>query len=161
PKPGLYRTRRPLEVIVELRSDELTAVGRVPARQPGEPVVEVRRTLPGPFTPAKDAVALAATAREAFDKLGPTGLQLAAFRFQNPDGCFVPVSRLNQLRRDLVADIEEALRREQAERIARLQAETSPPKGGAARSPAFQWSIKVDRIGFLDALEDSDLAGVE
>ena len=99
-------------------------------------------------------------------------------------GRFVPVSRLNQVRRDLVADLEEAQRRQRAERVARIQAEAgggcgarlerageasrqarskrAPQAASEDLSPeGFRWSLKVDRIHFLDALEDSDLAGVE
>src|SRR5262249_40633666 len=44
---------------------------------------------------------------------------------------------------------------------ARVQAEICPPKVQAGRSTRFHWSLKVDRVGFLDALEDGDLADVE
>src|SRR5262249_10547205 len=137
--------------------------------------------------------------RGAFERLGGTGLAPGLFTFRNDAGCFVPVSRLNQVRRDLVADLEESQRRQRAERVARVQAAACPPsppsplggeglgvrgssgEGERARNAStsqpphprplspegrgekegFRWSLKVDRIHFLDALEDSDLAGVE
>ena len=73
----------------------------------------------------------------------------------------MPVSHLNQLRRDLTAGLEEVLIQERAERIARLQSAVIPPKPRIHETTAFRWSIKVDRIGFLDAFESADLEGVE
>src|SRR5207249_1129187 len=101
--------------------------------------------------------------REAFGRLGETHLALDSFTLKNPAGLFVPASRLNQLRRDLVADLEESLKRQQTERLARLQEQLTGRAGSVSdRSPpGFRWSIKVDRIGFLDALEDDDLADVD
>jgi hypothetical protein len=60
-------------------------------------------------------------AREAFGRLGSTGLMLDSFTLKNATGLFVPASRLNQLRRDLIAALEEALASERSERIAELQ----------------------------------------
>src|SRR5205085_513455 len=77
-----------------LTDAELAVTGRVTPRRPGEPAVEVRRSLPGPFPPAKDPAAVAVAARGALEKLGPTRLELAAFTLHNDAGLFVPVSRL-------------------------------------------------------------------
>src|SRR5207248_10584533 len=66
-----------------------------------------------------------------------------------------------QLRRELAAGLEQALNEERSERAAQLQAEVSPPKSSSLEERAFRWSIKVDRIGFLDAFEPDDLTGVE
>jgi putative protease len=155
PKPGLHRTRRRIAVEVTLTSTELTAVGRL-LTMPGQ---EVRRRLPGPFPLAKDAAAMASAVRGSFEKLGDTPLALESFAFRNDEARFVPVSRLNQLRRDLVAGLEEALRQQRAERtahvLAAVHADVTPQP-----SQAFRWSIKVDRIGFLDALEPADLEDV-
>jgi putative protease len=204
PKPGQYRNRRPVAVEVILGEQELTAIGRLP----GEPSVEVRRTLSGPFGKAQDPAAMAGAARGAFEKLGPTRLALESFTFRNDGGHFVPVSRLNAVRRELVEGLEAALGRQAAERVEKVRAEVYPPPAAIPQRPdgrrspaaipqrpdgrrspaaipqrpdgrrspaaipqrpdgrrspagAFRWSLKVDRLGFLDALEDADLAGVE
>jgi putative protease len=160
PKLGLHRSRTPVAVDLVLTSTQLVAVGRV-ARQPGAPVLEVCRTLAGPFAPARDRTAVAEAARGAFAKLGDTPLELESFSFNNADPCFVPVSRLNQLRRDLVAGLEAALSQELAGRVARLKADVQPPESQVHEMTGFRWSIKVDRIGLLDAFEAADWAGVE
>ena len=161
PKPGLYRPRRAVEVEAVLTADELAVVGRVAPRRPDEPALEVRRTLVGPFAAAQEAAPMEAAARAAFDKLGDTRLELASFTWRNPGQRFVPVSRLNQLRRDLAGALEEALQAASAERVRRVLADVCPPAPAPSRAPAFRWSIKVDRVGFVDAFEPEDWAGVE
>jgi hypothetical protein len=72
------------------------------------------------------------------------------------------VSKLNQLRRDLVADLEAALHMRLEQRIAQVKRRCEPT---AATKPAegpqsFRWSLKVDRIDFLDDMTDDDLRDV-
>jgi hypothetical protein len=147
-----------LGIEATLTADRLTVVGRIPSVG-----IEARRTLDGPFPPANDAEAMAAAARGAFDKMGDTGLSLASFRWENPAARFVPVSRLNAVRRDLAADLEAALRRAAEECVARIKAEVCPPVPSAAptASLSFGWSLKVDRVAFLDSFEAEDWAGLE
>src|SRR5262249_36825028 len=100
--------------------------------------------------------------RDTFEKLGQTHLELGSLSIRNDHNRFVPVSRLNQLRRDLAAALEQTLHQHQNEQLRRLQNELTPrAQNRRLPSHSFRWSIKVDRIGFLDALEDVDLAGVE
>jgi putative protease len=169
PKPGEYRTRRPLAVELMLTPDRLVATGSVLTR-PFGPVIEHRCEMPGPFSAARDRQAMEQATRDAFGRLGSTGLMLDSFTLKNAVGLFVPASRLNQLRRDLIAALEEALAKEQRERIAELQqairGRNSPASESGTFVPgspaqSFRWSLKVDRIGFLDALEERDLADID
>src|SRR5439155_10112030 len=158
PKPGLHRVRRPLDIELILTAEELLAVGRVP----GQPVIERRCTLPGPFGPAKDLTAMATAARSTFEKLGQTRLELRGFRWHNDAGLFTPVSRLNQLRRALTAALEEALEARLQHRIGEVQRVVSgPDTSSAGPRRDFQWSLKVDRISFLDDFEDADFADLD
>jgi putative protease len=169
PKSGAFHVRRPIEVEVTLTAGALTATGRVLP----DGAIEARRTLPGQFEPARDATAMATAARGAFEKLGQTRLQLEHFALHNPEGRFVPVSALNQLRRELTTSLEEGLQQRHAETVARVKAEVMParspqrkrgeaPPSLTLRAPkSFRWSLKVDRIGFLDALEAADLADID
>ncbi len=150
PKPGLYRPRQGMTLDIRLCEAELVVTGRVAG------LPDVTRTLPGPFPAARDASALEAAMRGAFEKLGDTTLTLDGLTFHNEDGRFVPVSRLNQVRRDLVAALEEALRVAQAERVARVQADVCPPPVPVQRSESFRWSIKVDRLDTVETFADED-----
>jgi putative protease len=158
PKPGLYGTRRDVDFSLTLTEAEATAVASVSGRSP----IEIRRQLAGPFSTARDPAAMAETARGTFEKLGSTGLALRSFDYRNEANAFVPVSRLNQLRRDLVEDVEQALRQAHATHVAEVQSRVVPLQAGpVAAAAGFRWSLKVDRLSFLDALEDADLAEVE
>jgi putative protease len=171
PRPGLYRTRRTVEVEAVLTAEALTVTARV-VGSADDSTIEVRRTLAGPFTEARDGAGVETAVRSAFERLGPTHLVLGSCTLRNEQNLFVPVSRLNALRRELVAGLEEALGRQSQERVERLHTELLPSglRGGRLRlseapvkpsSGSPVWSIKVDRIGFLDALENADLAGLD
>jgi len=74
---------------------------------------------PGDFAPARDPGAAAGAIREALGRLGDTPFTLAGLELAEPR--FVPVSRLNALRREAAADLEarrRALRPAQAPRPA-------------------------------------------
>jgi len=158
PKAGLYRTRRPIAVELVLGADELVATARVIDR----PGVEARTNLPGPFSAAKDAAALDHVARATFEKLGDTRLSLTEFDLRNERGFFVPVSRLNGLRRELMATLEAALERQRRAKVEQVLANALPSRKRADHVLArFRWSLKVDRLSFLDALTDDDLADVD
>ncbi len=157
PKPGLFRTRRSLDVTATLGADALTVIGWVAG-------AEVTRTLSGPFAPAQHADTMTAAARAAFEKLGDTRLTLGAFHFDNPQGLFVPVSKLNALRRELTEAVEAALHQALSARIQQVQAEVCPASVGPAahRSHApFRWSLKVDRVGFVEHFEAADWDNVD
>jgi hypothetical protein len=76
------------------------------------------------------------------------------------------MSQLNQLRRDVVADLEAKLQAERDRRTAEIRALATEPEALAKRTQsslthqapntlqALKWSLKVDRVGFLDAFSD-------
>ena len=162
PKPGLYRNRRRVEVELVLTADQLRAT----VRALGPFAAEFDRSLPGPFAAARDAGAMDEAARTAFAKLGDTHLELAEFTFRNEGPHFVPVSRLNQLRRDLTADLEQRIEQQRRETVEAIRKAVLPPvppsaAGKEARTDALAWSLKVDRLHFLDAFEDADFKDVD
>ncbi|MFQ3651835.1 MAG: peptidase U32 family protein, partial [Gemmataceae bacterium] len=60
PKPGLYRIRQPMDVMLTYRSSQVEAVASCGT-------VSVQQTLPGPFGPANEPGKTAATARAVFE----------------------------------------------------------------------------------------------
>jgi putative protease len=163
PKPGQYRTRRLVDIELTLTPAQLTAAARLQPRHAEEVGVAVSQTLPGPFAPANAAATMAVAARGTFEKLGQTRFELRDFTWHNDAGLFVPVSRLNQLRRDLTAALETAAQQRLTERIGQVRATTcaSPVSGPTGKRSAFRWSIKVDRVGYLDALDAGDWEGID
>ena len=148
PKPNLHHVRHPLQVdavltgtqfTVTVQAQGLTAVGQ----------------LSGPFPTCQDPAAMETAVRSAFARLGNSPFELAALSFQNEAGGFIPVSRLNQIRRAVVHDLEARLQEQQAARVSSIHKEICPRAWDESRA-GFRWSLKVDRITFLDDLADED-----
>jgi putative protease len=154
PKPGAYRVRRPLRIEATLTPESLTVVAAAVAAD-GE-TVEARRALAGPLAPAQDVGQMQQAARTTFERLGNTPFTLAELRWKNDDSRFVPVSRLNALRRELIEDLERKLASRRDDWVTCLIAQTAPPQTCAPRTQELAWSIKVDRIDFLAAFEADD-----
>jgi putative protease len=163
PKPGQYRSRKPINVEVTLTAAELRVRGEIP----GTPPLAASRSLPGPLTPARDPAAMRQSIRSAFERLGSSRLALESLTIHNEAGLFVPVSRLNHVRRDLVQDLEVAVQHCLKERIDKIQETVCPTMASPLRTTdhglrtRFKWSLKADRIEFLDALDDGDLHDVD
>jgi hypothetical protein len=99
--------------------------------------------------------------RDTFARLGQTRLALRSLAIHNHETLFVPVSRMNQVRREIVADLEKTLFDQFGERVVQIQAEVCPKPHSPRKTEALRWSIKVDRIGFLDALTPEDVEGID
>jgi putative protease len=97
--------------------------------------------------------------RTAFEKHGDTRFELRSLELANPGGLFLPMSRLNEARRALMAEVEAAVGKVGEARIAAACA-AEPPLAPVAVD-GQTWSIKVDRVGALSALEPADFASLE
>ena len=78
---------------------------------------EVTRSIRGTFESAKNPAKTADAVEKAFLKLGGTDYSLGEAEVSDPDGLFVPMSVLNDLRRDAVEELDgarEKARREKA-----------------------------------------------
>jgi len=178
PKPGLHRGKTPLNVHVSLTKHELVAQ-LVLASGGRKPPNAITARMPGPFAAAQDAAAMEIAVREAFSRLGSTAFTLNECTLSNPDGLFVPASRLNQVRRDAVRDLEIELAAANASHVLSLQDICCPPGGlrpplalptskfvaggceGGVQCNEFCWSIKIDRIGYVDAFTPDDWHGID
>lgn len=94
PKSGEFKPRYPLQVSVVVRKDKVVAGANGFAAE-----------ISGEFLPAEQPEKTAAAIEKAFSKTGETPFELAGLDMDNPDGLFVPVSLLNDLRRLLYGKI--------------------------------------------------------
>jgi putative protease len=128
--------------------------------------VSAERSLAGTFASAKEPAKMDAAIRGAFEKLGETRFAIGDFEFRNLEKRFVPVSQINQLRRQITDELEEKLKSALA---ARVQTAVAAVCGDASakRRPAsgsgepFRWSIKVQKVGALDAFSAHDWEDVD
>jgi putative protease len=153
PKPGLWHGRQPMLIDANLTSQRLHVNARA-----GE--VSVQRELPGPFKPAQDRDAMEQAVRGCFARLGQSRFHLEALTWTNDANAFVPISQLNQLRRDVVNDLDQALQNHRHQRVAEVLRAVCP-KPTPKRSEPFRWSLKVDRVAFLDAFTADDWRDVD
>jgi len=170
PKPGAYRVRRAVEIDLLLKPEALSWTAHVPARRADGEALELSGKLAGPFEPAREPAKTEAAARTAFERLGETNLELAKLALNNPKGLFVPVSRLNALRREVADAVEAEIHDAYHARLANVHAEVFPPpatvklsggRAGEAAGKRFAWALKVDRLAFLDAFTPEDWTDVE
>lgn len=132
PRPGEYKRRDEIEVMLKVSAGEIaaSAAGKT-------------ASLTGTFMPAKDAAKTESAVKTAFGKTGDTDLALKAVIIDNPDERFVPVSMLNELRRELYRQIETADKQGQ---MTTVKARKLPEKA--------QWLIKTDNP---ECLRQTDL----
>ena len=156
PNLGTRRARRPIRVTAEVSAAglELVAVSEVgPGRS-----VRAAVAMPGPYDAARDPAKMAASARAAFEKLGDTRFQLEGLDWRDPDGRFVPVSRLNEVRRALCEALDAAVTADARARGEAARAELAAPPQPVKDGPVG-FTVKVDRLETLDAFEGEDFDG--
>jgi putative protease len=156
PKPGQWHGVKALHIDAALTETELT----VRASADG---AEVSHCVPVPFQGAADPAMLQDTVHSCFARLGQSRFELASLRWSNVPGGFVPVSVLNRVRREVVAALESAQSAAREDRVSTIVSSCKPQaeSSGPARRVPFRWSLKVDRLAFLDALEASDWSGID
>jgi len=123
PKPGQYRQRHAADFELRLDENGSEAIGSatVSSAATGENIrVEAKRHYEEKNEPAENAGKIDEAFRQAFGKLGDTNLKTGSLKLSNPLKLFVPISRLNAIRRDIAAALQEqinALPRKYAEKI--------------------------------------------
>jgi putative protease len=162
PKPGQWHGRKPLSIQAVLTRDRLSVTA-------ASETTSIQHELPVAFVPAKDVASMEQAVRGCFARLGQSRFRLESLTWTNEAGGFVPVSQLNQLRRDVVAALESALQQGHARGVAEVQALVLASEASAKHAGDFadasgselRWSIKVDRSSFLDAFEDDGFQGLD
>lgn len=156
PKPGAFKVRTPIEVVVTVTADALQAAGTTAAG------VSAKVSVAGHFEVSRAPGKIATSTREAFEKLGETAFSISAFTIENPEELFVPVSMANQLRRDLMTELSNGMENALRTRIRTIQgAECARRPSAPDATPRPAWSIKVDRLGHLNSFGKDEAEGLE
>lgn len=138
PKPREFINGYPLDVSVEIKTDSVTAMFR-----------QYVAVIDGNFSKAEQPQKAEEAIRTAFSKTGGTSFSLKTLHIKNDDGLFVPVSKLNELRRRLY------------EQIKPQYDHGSLPECGAAYVPeTAKWLIKTDDLDNLSALDLENFAEI-
>jgi putative protease len=158
PHSDQHRTRRRADFTIVLTPAGLSVVASFPGTSAAAKRTEVRYDLEGAYEPAKKPAQTQAAARTAFAKLGDTRFAPGEITVRNESARFVPVSVLNEARRQTVALLEAALDEAASTAIQKAQAAALPPPYERDERGETLWSVKVERAESLDAFEDEDLA---
>lgn len=138
PKPGQFSNRQALDIRCELAPGRVGITARTAAG------AHVQLEYAGDFKPAREPGAMAAAARGAFEKLGDTAFVLGAWHFENPGNYFVPVSVLNQLRRQVAEDIARQAGIQRRQHMADIQAGLAESNSVWPPGDASSWTLKFD-----------------
>lgn len=135
PKPNAYKNRYPLDISVFIETDKITAYAQ------GETA-----TIHSDFTPAQSPEKVSDSVKRAFEKTGDTVFALHSLTIQNPKGLFVPASVLNDLRRQLYAQITIEHKTPALPDTSKLKATTKEPS----------WIIKTDDLDLASKISGYD-----
>ena len=154
-RPSDYPCGTPIDLTVSLSPTGITVSANAPTLQSS------LSTLHSPLSPAQRPERTAEAVRKAFSRLGDTTWTLGALTVNDPDRLFAPASLLNDLRRQLVAQLDSDLETSRRKRIADilddLDRGTRPacPQSREARDPTD--AINGQRINILKLRLDQPL----
>ena len=156
PNPREWRKRTPVALHLSATPDALTLTATAAS-------VHATHTWPGPYDSAKDPGKMTRTLRESFAKLGDTPFALATLDIEGTLP-FIPVSRLNEMRREWSTALAAEARKLSDTRLATAISDLEITSGGAASGRAqptpeqAPFLVKTDNpSAFLAAYPDGDL----
>ncbi len=137
PKAGLYKNKALIDVKITITPTNITATH-----------TDFSATITDTFTPANNIEKMQSALHTAFDKTGDYAFTLNNLQIENPNTLFVPMSILNELRRQLYDKIV----------IETKNAALPPVLKQNQQKQAPKWQIKVDNLSLLP---DIDLSRID
>ena len=138
-RPSDYPGGAKVDVRVEIAADAISAEATC-----GE--TRVARRIAGEFGPAKNPAKTYAAVEKAFSKLGGTDYAPGALALSDTERLFVPMSVLNDLRREIAEALDEARAKTRSEKIEAATGEDVSPAvvpSDAADAPARTVKIRA------------------
>ena len=139
PKLGAFKPRRKVAVVAGVSESEVWAQAE------GQ-----RVSLSGSFTTADNPLKTKEAFEKAFAKGGDVGIELIDLTLENPQNLFVPVSMLNELRRQLYASLPAVL----------STPRELPEVTACRRSSTPQWIIRTDQKEVLQGINCDAVAEI-
>lgn len=140
-RPGDY----PGDVAVDVRLEISPSHVAASAKAGG---AEVEASVDGAFEPSKNPEKTFGAVEKAFSRLGGSDYSLGKVEVSDPDRLFVPMSTLNDLRREVVERLDGARASARSERIsAALEDDDSAPPEAARDQQGRAFSTLKVRVG--------------
>lgn len=165
PKPLQFRPRLPVKFEICIQAEIVQATATLLLAAPAENIA-VTVEVPGAFQAARDVDQMRLAVEQTFGKLGATRFAADKLNVDNPQSLFVPVSMLNNLRRQATDLLETRYQESLSARTAAIKAVLSimpePTLPSAPVPPtAIRWRLKTDQPSVFDAFEDEDWQNVD
>lgn len=142
-RPSSCESGTPVELVVSLSGNGVHASARTP---PGSAEVAAEASMAIQLSPSRQSERTRAAVEKAFTRLGGTGWRLASLALDDPQRLFAPASVLNDLRRRLAANLDEARLAARAERVAAALENAAPAQPQAAQEPpARVLKMRIDQ----------------
>lgn len=132
PKSGMFKNKKGIQVSLFVSTEEIIACCE-----------EYSAKKTGPFSSAQNKDKLKKTFQTCFDKTGENPFELKELIIHNPQNLFIPVSLLNDLRRDLYKQLNFS------NRIPAL----APTTLNYSSAQIPQWQIKTDQPHLLKEVD--------
>ena len=128
---------------VSLSSAGIAVRAEATFETPGDVSTDV--FLPLTLTPSRQPEQTEQAVRKAFERLGDTLWTLGSLTLEDPQGCYAPASKLNEVRRTVFEKLTEAWKLRRTSRLSAIAdalfVESSPENRLADATPA--WSLKI------------------
>ena len=194
PKPGLFRIRCPVNFEIHIGPDRIRATASLvgvaalprhargllrtcpadsgsadqapPKRYAQASAITATIETPGQFYAARNVDQMRVAVEQAFGKLGATRFATAQVIVRNPQACFIPISLLNQVRRQITDQLEVRYQQALSTGITQVKAALAsaplvPSAAAGASQAVVRWCLKTDQSAWLDTFEDADWQGVD
>lgn len=167
PKSDLFRIRCPVNFEVHIARDRVRATASlvsVAGRHGAIGAVMAAIEVAGQFHAARDAGQMRVAIEQAFNKLGATRFAMSRVTVHNPMACFVPVSLLNQLRRQVTDQLEARYQAALQACITQVKAAFVPMAAASTdvvSQAVARWCLKTDQLAGLAAFEEADWQDVD
>ena len=137
PKSGEFKPRVKVDVRVKIEPDKVFAQA-----------CEAQVVLGGDFVNAENSEKVIKSIHQAFEKCGDTNFILGELIIENPQNLFVPISILNELRRQLYSEIVIEHKRRELPEVKVKEREN------------VKWIVRTDNAEVIKALDFDKLAEV-
>ncbi|MBO6282195.1 MAG: U32 family peptidase [Alphaproteobacteria bacterium] len=132
PKPHAFHHTQDIDVTVTVNTNCIEAA-----------CGDYHSRIEGTFSPANNPQKSREAIEQAFAKTGDTAFKLKNLQINNPDNLFTPASMLNELRRDLYANIQ----------VENKTGTLPPALERTSDKTVPQFKIKIDNLGYLQQLD--------
>ncbi len=156
-RPALCRQRRNVDFRLDISADCISVI----ADAGSGIVVEMSRKVEEGLSPARDVSAVDVQVRDAFSRLGDTGLIMGKLEISNPGGLFVPKSMLNELRRCAADEIADVLESENMEYFRKVKEVVEGETLRKIEDVAPAFSVKIDHAYYLNMIPQEKLNRLE